>query len=164
MPLWFQLFCLFLIIAYAVVGGVFLAFSDFIMRSLKATSGSGGIEAMQIINKEVFHWAFMALFISLAPLSLGLLGYAYVSLRGTGAVLLQLAAGSYLVAVFGVTVARNVPLNNMLDGMDMAAEATAQFWNARYVPDWTFWNSVRTLGSIATSGLCLAGLVLLLQA
>jgi len=164
MPLWFLLFCLFLIIAYAVLGGVFLSFSDFIMRSLRATSGTGGIEAMQIINREVFYWAFMALFIGLAPLSLGLLGYASFRLDGTGAVLLQLAAISYLLGVFGITVARNVPLNNMLDGMDMAAEATAQFWTTSYVPNWTFWNSVRTLWSITTSALCLVGLVLLLQA
>lgn len=164
MPLWFLLFAMFAIIAYAVLGGVFLAFSDFIMRSLRATSVSGGIEAMQIINKEVFHWVFMALFIGLAPLSLGLLGYATFSLTGAGAILLRAAAVVYLVGVFAVTVARNVPLNTMLDGMDLGAETTAQFWGARYVPGWTFRNSVRTFGSILSSGLCVAGLVLLILA
>jgi len=44
----------FAILAYALVGGVFLAFSDFIMRSLSLTSGVGGVEAMQVINREVF--------------------------------------------------------------------------------------------------------------
>jgi len=155
---------LILTITSAMVGGVFLAFSDFIMRSLRATSGTGGIEAMQIINREVFYWAFMVLFIGLAPLSLGLLGYATFSLSGTGAILLRLAAITYLVGVFGVTVARNVPLNTLLDGMDLAAETTQQFWTARYVPDWTFWNTVRTLGSVLTSALCLSGLILLMQA
>ena len=164
MPIWFLLFCVFLIIAYAMVGGVFLAFSDFIMRSLRATSGTGGIEAMQIINREVFYWAFMVLFIGLAPLSLGLLWYASFSLAGTGAILLRLAAISYLVGVFGITVARNVPLNTLLEGMDLAVDTTQQFWSARYVPDWTFWNTMRTLGSILTSALCLSGLILLIQA
>ena len=35
------------VLAYALVAGVFLAFSDFIMRSLAITSGSGGVEAMR---------------------------------------------------------------------------------------------------------------------
>ena len=56
----------FAVIAYALVGGVFLAFSDFIMRSLVLTGGHGGIEAMQTINREVFRWVFMALFLGMA--------------------------------------------------------------------------------------------------
>ena len=47
------------VLAYALVGGVFLAFSDFIMRALSLTGGSGGAEAMQAINREVFRWVFM---------------------------------------------------------------------------------------------------------
>ena len=53
----------FSVLAYAALAGVFLAFSDFIMRSLARTSGTGGIEAMQIINREVFRWVFMTLFL-----------------------------------------------------------------------------------------------------
>jgi len=54
------------IVAYALVGGVFLAFSDFIMRSLSHTGGVGGVEAMQVINREVFRWVFMTLFLGMA--------------------------------------------------------------------------------------------------
>ena len=54
------------VLAYALVGGVFLAFSDFIMRALSVTSGYGGAEAMQAINREVFRWVFMTLFLGLA--------------------------------------------------------------------------------------------------
>ena len=54
------------VLAYALVAGVFLAFSDFIMRSLAITSGSGGVEAMQAINREVFRWIFMTLFLGMA--------------------------------------------------------------------------------------------------
>ncbi|MGC3940326.1 hypothetical protein ACOTTU_21185 [Roseobacter sp. EG26] len=57
------------ILAYAFIGGVFLAFSEFIMRSLAMTGGHGGIEAMQVINREVFPWVFMTLFLSLAAVS-----------------------------------------------------------------------------------------------
>ena len=43
----------FAILAYALVGGVFLAFSDFVMRPLALTGGAGGVEVMQSINREV---------------------------------------------------------------------------------------------------------------
>jgi uncharacterized membrane protein len=164
MPLWFVLILMVLTLANALIGGVFLAFSDFIMRALRSTSGTGGVEAMQIINREVFYWIFMVLFIGLVPIWLGLLWYTSTTLTGPGAILLQAAAVSYLVGAFGVTVARNVPMNTMLGNMDLAADSTLQYWVTHYVPNWTFWNSVRTGASILASGLCLTGLVFLLTA
>lgn len=163
MSLWFLILCQFSLIAYATLGGVFLAFSDFIMRSLYLTSGSGGIEAMQVINREVFRWVFMTGFMGMALVSLGLGGYAAAFLKGPGTILLILAAVVYLVGVFGVTVGFNVPLNTALDGMDLTTEATRRFWSSRYVPDWTFWNSVRTVGCIASAALCLAAVTFLVQ-
>jgi hypothetical protein len=73
----FPLFLMqFAILAYALLGGVFLAFSDFIMRSLSLTGGTGGVEAMQVINREVFRWVFMVLFLGMAAASLVIAGYA----------------------------------------------------------------------------------------
>ena len=78
------------IITYAIVGGVFIAFSDFIMRSLAQTSGTGGVETMQIINREVFRWVFMALFIGMAPVSIGIALYGLIMIGGSpGNTLLQ---------------------------------------------------------------------------
>jgi uncharacterized membrane protein len=62
----------FAVLAYALVAGVFLAFSDFIMRSLALTGGVGGVEAMQVINREVFRWVFMTLFLGMAAGSVAL--------------------------------------------------------------------------------------------
>ncbi len=53
MTTWMLLLGYFSALAYAVLGGVFLAFSDFIMRALSVTSGTGGVEAMNAINREV---------------------------------------------------------------------------------------------------------------
>lgn len=163
MPIWFLLLCQFSIIAFALIGGVFLTFSDFLMRSLKTASSPGGIEVMQVINREVFNWMFMTLFMGMAAVSLVTIGYAYVSLTGPAAMLIMLAAGLYLVGVFGVTAVFNVPLNNRLDGMEFASAAASDFWNTRYLPDWTFWNSVRTFASIAAASLYLVAIVWLVQ-
>ena len=163
MSTWFLFLSQFSIIAFALVGGVFLAFSDFIMRSLGTATSTGGIEVMQAINREVFKWVFMTLFLGMAPVSVVVIGYAYMNLTGPPAILIMLAAGLYLVGVFGVTLAFNVPLNNRLAGMDFTSEAASDFWNTRYLPDWTFWNSVRTSASVLAASLYLFAMVWLIQ-
>lgn len=151
------------IIAYALVAGVFLAFSDFIMRSLATTSSQGGVEAMQAINREVFRWVFMTLFIGMAPMSLILGGYAWTNLSGPPALLIIAAAAVYLVGCFGVTVAFNVPMNEALARMELTSDATRAYWLQTYVPRWTFWNTVRTIASTASAALLLFGLLWLTQ-
>jgi uncharacterized membrane protein len=146
------------VLAYALVGGVFLAFSDFIMRSLSLTRGTGGVEAMQVINREVFRWVFMALFLGMAALSLVIAGYAATSLSGPAATLALAAGIVYLVGCFGVTVVFNVPMNEALAGMDLSEHATQSYWTGIYLPRWTFWNTVRTLACGLAAALLLLGL------
>ena len=153
----------FAILAYALVGGVFLAFSDFIMRSLSLTGGVGGVEAMQVINREVFRWVFMALFLGMAAVSLVISGYAAISLSGPAGTLILLSGLVYLFGCFGVTVVFNVPMNEALAGMDIAAEATQSYWMGTYLPRWTFWNSVRTIACGLSALLLMTGLLWLTQ-
>jgi uncharacterized membrane protein len=156
-------FMQFAILAYALVGGVFLAFSDFIMRSLSLTDGVGGVEAMQVINREVFRWVFMALFLGMAAVSLVISGYAAISLSGPAGTLILLSGLVYLVGCFGVTVVFNVPMNEALAGMDLAAEATQTYWTGTYLPRWTFWNTVRTIACGLGAMLLMTGLLWLTQ-
>jgi uncharacterized membrane protein len=160
---WFLLLTQFALVAYAFVGGVFLAFSDFIMRSLALTGGTGGVEAMQRINREVFRWVFMALFLGLAPVSLVIAGYGASQLDGPAATLIAAAGLTYLVGCFGVTIVFNVPMNEALGRMDLSDAATRDYWRRTYVPRWTFWNSVRTAACAAAAGLLLSGLMSLAQ-
>ena len=152
------------ILAYALVAGVFLAFSDFIMRSLALSEGAGGVEAMQAINREVFRWVFMALFLGMAAASVGIAGYAWIAISGPAGLVILAAALVYLVGCFGVTVMFNVPMNEALAGMEAESEATRGYWLQTYVPRWTFWNSVRTAASALSAALLLFGLLWLTQA
>ncbi|MEO1238249.1 MAG: anthrone oxygenase family protein [Pseudomonadota bacterium] len=151
------------IIAYALVGGVFLAFSDFIMRSLALTGGHGGVEAMQVINREVFRWVFMALFLGMAAVSLVVAGYGAFAVTGPAGTLIMMAGLVYLVGTFGVTVFFNVPMNEALAGMEISSGATRDYWLQTYVPRWTFWNTVRTFASAASAALLLFGLLWMTQ-
>ena len=154
----------FAILAYAIVGGVFLAFSDFIMRSLALTGGHGGVEAMQVINREVFRWVFMALFLGMAAISLVVAGYGAFGLSGPAGTLIMLSGLIYLIGCFGVTVFFNVPMNEALAGMEMSSDTTRDYWLQTYVPRWTFWNSVRTIACAVSAALLLFGLLSMIQA
>jgi uncharacterized membrane protein len=152
------------IFAYGLVGGVFLAFSDFIMRALSKTGGSGGVEAMQIINREVFRWVFMTLFLGMGAVSLVIVWYGATNLAHPSGAVIVLAALAYLIGCFGVTVAFNVPMNEALAGMDLTRASTRAYWTEIYLPRWTFWNTVRTLACWAAAVLLLVGLFWATQA
>jgi len=149
----------FAILAYALVGGVFLAFSDFIMRSLSLTGGVGGVEAMQVINREVFRWVFMALFLGMAAVSLVIAVYGGIFVGVGPGTFMMMAGLVYFIGCFGVTICFNVPMNEALAGMDLSSEATRAYWIGTYLPRWTFWNTVRTLACGVSSALLLFGLL-----
>ncbi|MCB1349655.1 MAG: DUF1772 domain-containing protein [Maritimibacter sp.] len=159
----FTLLSQFTIIAYALVAGVFLAFSDFIMRSLANTGGAGGVETMQVINREVFRWIFMALFLGLAPVSLLVAGYGLVHLPTPAGPLMALAGIVYVLGCFGVTIVFNVPMNEALAKMDAGTGTARDYWTGIYLPRWTFWNSVRAGASALSAVLLLVALTRLAQ-
>ena len=57
----------------ALVGGVFFAFSSFVMKALARMPSSEGIAAMQSINVVVINPAFLGAFIGTALLSVTVL-------------------------------------------------------------------------------------------
>ncbi len=63
-----------------------------------------------------------------------------------GTVELLVGSALYLVGVFAVTAAANVPRNGALLRMDPDAPETAVYWRS-YVREWTLWNHVRTVAS-----------------
>ena len=144
------------IVACGLVSGVFLTFSDFVMKSLAATQGPGGIEAMQIINRKVMPTFFMVLLLgmsALAPL-LGLYAYMAVPAPASGWIIAGCLA--YVFGVFLVTVMFNVPMNQRLEGLDNTTAEAAAYWQ-HYVPRWSVWNHIRTAASGAAAVCLLIG-------
>lgn len=159
MPVWLIVLVQFAAIAYALVGGVFLAFSDFIMRSLGRTGGTGGVDAMQSINREVYRWVFMTLLIGLVPVSLVFVGYAVLDPAAPASPMLAAAGLVYVVGCFGVTAGFNVPMNERLAKMALTSPDTSTYWTGIYLPRWTFWNSVRAAACVLSAVLMLVGAV-----
>jgi uncharacterized membrane protein len=140
------------ILAYAALGGVFLAFSDFIMRALARSPG--GAEAMQSINREVFRVVFMTLFLGMVPVSILLALGAWMAAPDPAPFFV--AAILYVIGGFAVTAAGNVPLNERLAGMDPATPEARGWWQAEYGPRWTRLNTVRTVACFGAAW-CLLG-------
>jgi len=148
---WFFFICQGSIVASGLVSGVFLTFSDFVMRSLKGAGAESGIKVMQIINREVLTTLFMVLLLGMAAVSLFLAGYAGLWISGPVSLMIVVGGLLYLVGVFGVTLVFNVPMNHRLETMDCASNEAMDYWARIYLPRWTFWNSVRTAASAAAA-------------
>lgn len=150
---WFFIVLEFSAIACGLVSGVFLTFSDFVMRSLNGAKPAAGIEVMQVINREVYSSVFIALLLGMSALSPLLAGYAYLYIAGPTASLIMAGSAIYLTGVLGVTLACNVPMNTRLDAMELASPQAATYWTGTYFPRWTMWNHIRTFAS-AASAIC----------
>ncbi|SFN57933.1 Uncharacterized membrane protein [Roseovarius lutimaris] len=143
----------------ALVAGVFLAFSDFVMRSLRVATLTTGVEAMQQINRKVYGSVFLVGLLGLAPVSLGLAGYGVMSMSGPAAGWIIVGGLIYFAGTFLVTMLGNVPMNQRLDHMVLSAPETRDYWQV-YARDWTRWNHLRTAASAIGSACLLIGLVL----
>lgn len=144
----------------AVVGGIFYAFSTFVMAGLDRARPVEAIAAMRGVNAEAqANVPFLVVFVGSAVLAVGVGVAAAFRLSQPGAGYVLAGAVLALVA-FVVTMAFNVPLNDHLDAVDSAdltaADATRE-WRA-YLGPWTAWNHVRTAAPLLGSVLMLVGL------
>jgi uncharacterized membrane protein len=158
---WTLYFCLFLALWSAVIGGVFSAFSEFVMSGLLRTAPAGGIEAMQHINRTVIKTQFVAGIISIAVFSVLFAIYSMTIFEGPALVTLILAPIVYLPSVFLMTMFGNVPMNNRLERLDHKTFEAETYW-IEYGRDWTRLNHIRTLGSILTAGLYIIAAITLI--
>ncbi len=143
----------------ALVAGVFLAFSDFVMRSLSAASPRAGVEAMQLINRKVYSSVFLVWLLGLAPVSAILSAYAWAFVSGPAQIWFVAGGALYFLGTFMVTILCNVPMNNRLDGMATDGAATQAYWTS-YATAWTMWNHVRTAASALAAASFMIGCIL----
>ena len=144
-------------IGSGVVGGIFYAFSTFVMAALGSLSSAQGAGAMKAINVTVINPVFMLAFMGTAVLCLVLAGGSLIWWGRPGGMLMLAASLLYLLGCFGVTMLFNVPLNNQLAAVAPAQEAA--LWS-RYLDVWTAWNHVRTLASILSAILFTAAMLM----
>ncbi|WP_394729075.1 DUF1772 domain-containing protein [Altererythrobacter sp. GH1-8] len=158
---WPVYFCLFLALWSAIVGGVFSAFSEFIMSALLKAEPSSGLEAMQHINRDVIKTQFVAGILSIAVFSTLFAIYSLVVFEGAALATLLLAPLVYVPSVFLMTMFGNVPMNNKLDSLERTSTKAHTYW-LEYGRKWTRLNHVRAIGSVLTAGLYIIASVTLI--
>jgi uncharacterized membrane protein len=135
-------------------GGVFFAFSTFVMRALDRLPPSQSVAAMQAINKYAPNPLFMACLFGTAAASAALIVHGLRS-GDSEATYLVVGGVSYLVGIV-LTIVYHIPHNNTLDLVDANGRDAAGAWS-RYCGPWTAWNHVRTLTSLgAATAYCMA--------
>jgi uncharacterized membrane protein len=136
-------------VAAAVMGGVFFAFSTFVLGGLGRATPAQGMAAMQGINRAAPTPLFMIGLFGTALASI-VLGVASLSRLDTAAGGWRLAgAVAYMVPIV-LTIAYHVPRNDALAAVSAEAPEAARLW-ATYLREWTSWNHLRTLGAIAAA-------------
>lgn len=151
---WTVYACLFLALWSSLVGGVFKAFSEFIMSGLLRAAPASGINSMQQINKTVMRTEFVTALISIAVVSVAFALYAMLTFDVGSRLVIMLPALAYVPSVLLTTVLGNVPMNQRLDALDYKTAEAETYWS-EYGQKWTRLNHIRTIGSIVTAGLYL---------
>ncbi|MEQ8248992.1 MAG: DUF1772 domain-containing protein [Alphaproteobacteria bacterium] len=156
---WIVYVCLAAGVATGLVAGVFLTFSDFMMRSLAEIPSAHGASAMAAVNRRVYGSLFLGLFLGMAVIAALLVPYAAFGLSGAAAAWIAVGGVLYLAGTFAVTVAVNVPMNKKLDRLAGSPDGDA-YWR-RYAVRWTRWNHVRTVAASGASICLMSGAVAL---
>ncbi len=131
-------------VALWLIAGIFLAFSDFVMKSLNRMEEAAAIEAMQSINLWVYRSVFMIGLYSMTLVSLVVIvlwGFA------NGPVQFAIGGALFLSGVIFVSGAGNIPLNHQLAVLNANELASKEFWIG-YVQKWSALNHLRVAGSV----------------
>lgn len=146
-------------IGSGIVGGVFFAFSTFVMNALAQLPPATGVAAMQRINVVVLNPLFLGVFIGTAAVSAVCIAAAFFPWVAPRSLLLLFAGVLYLFGCFLVTMAFNVPRNNRLAELEADSAEASAYWPT-YMREWQLWNHVRGIAAIASavcSAIALAG-------
>ncbi len=133
----------------ALSAGLFYAYSCSVNPGLGRLPDDQYLAAMQSINRAIlnplFFMSFMGTLI-LLPIA-AWLNYQGMSKRF---ILLAAAAVLYTVGTFCVTIFGNVPLNNVLDSLDLSSASAEKMKEVRlaFETPWNRLHQVRTLANI----------------
>lgn len=130
------------LILTALSAGFFFAWSVTVIPGTKAVSDKTYLETMQNVNKKIINPIFFVMFFGPALLLI----YSAIDLDPVKVG----AAITYLVGPIGITMTRNVPLNDTLEAKDLSqmSEAEEKDFRTNYEKKWNFWHYTRTAISV----------------
>lgn len=146
------------VVGCGLIGGVFFAFSAFVMSGLNRLPASRATAAMQSINVTAQHPPLMLALFGTAAVCGSLIYRAVTTWGDRRALLLLIGAVIYLIGAVLVTIAVNVPLNNQLAVLSPASPDAPAHWQ-HFITLWTLANHARAVLSLAACALLAAALL-----
>ncbi len=140
------------VIGCGLMGGVFFGFSAFVMKALARLPVPHGIAAMQSINVAVINPWFLTPFLGTAAACVLLVISALRNCHKPGAGYILAGGLLYLLGTLLVTIACNVPRNNVLAAVEIGSVKSDALW-AQYMTGWMAWNHVRAAAAVAAAAL-----------
>lgn len=137
-------------IGAGTVGGVFFAFSSFVMPALDRVAPGRAIASMHSINDLAPRAPLMLPFLGTAALCCGLAFVAVRSWGSSSSTWLVVGCTLYLLGPFLLTAAVHVPLNDTLAKVHPHAADAAKQWRD-YYDSWVPLNHLRALGGIGAA-------------
>lgn len=142
----------------ALIGGVFFAFSSFVMPALAKLAPPQGIAAMQSINVVVINRSFLGAFFGTGVLSVVLAVIGAVGSPAPQPLALLVGGALYLGGTLLVTILGNVPLNDRLAAVTADDEAAVPVWQD-YCRRWTRLNTLRAAAAMLAALALVFGLL-----
>jgi uncharacterized membrane protein len=134
-----------------LIAGAFFAFAAFVLPALSRLSAPSGISAMQSMIAAIKSPLFLAVFFATAALAAAMGIAATLQWGEPGALYLLIGSLLYLNGPFGVTLLKNLPLNNKLAATKSDSAEGKRFWQD-FRDVWGLWNHVRWIGALGAAG------------
>ena len=146
------------IISSGLMAGLFFGWTVSVIPGLRRVPDETYITTMQDINRAIINPGFIIPFMGI-PVVLG--GAAIVHFRSGDTRrgwLLAAATLTYVLGVLGVTMDRNVPLNDALDAFDIRSATQSALTDRRqnYETPWNSWHYLRPVANVASFSLASA--------
>ncbi len=144
-------------VSAGLMAGVYFAWSSMVMPGLRRLQPGEAIRAMQSIDVALVNAWFLTAFVGSAVLSGISVVYSFARWGEEEAIYLLIAG---LLLIFGsvvLTGGYHIPRNKALHLVDPDGPEAKERWQ-RYDAEWTSWNHIRAVASLASAILFAAGL------
>ena len=155
----------FTVLTVGLVAGLFYSWSISVMLGMKKLPDREFILSMQAMNRAIQNPLFFTCFFGALVLLCISCFQHYVMPFDINFAIVLVAALLYFIGVIGVTIAGNVPLNNMLENFDLLKSSNDQVSQMRvlFETKWNTLNNVRTICNVLAFILLIARLSLNLK-
>lgn len=134
----------------ALITGLFYSWSVSASPGLHRLNDESYLQSMQHVNRAILNPAFFASFMGTVIMMPVCTFVVYRQGSATAFWLMLAAALLYIIGTFGITVVKNVPLNNMLDQLNIQGATAAELrgFRMQFEMPWNKWNVVRTVAGM----------------